>query len=308
MDCDRRNALALLASTMVAPRSVGAATPAATRLILLGTAGGPRIRTKRSSSAQAVVAGGNVYVVDCGYGVARQLVLAGLPLPRLKDVFITHHHSDHDIELGPLLQLAWLSGLTTPVNCWGPPSMRRMLAAYMQYESYDIQIRTEDEGRVPFGRLVRTHDVRGGGPVMQDASVRVTAARVHHPPVDLALAYRFDAPDRSIVISGDTRPSTELVQLARGADVLVHEAMLPQYVRELVRSLPGHQKLERSVLSHHSTAEQAGQVAAEAGVKLLVLSHLVPAGDPDLPDSVWIDAARRYYSGPIIVGRDLLAI
>jgi ribonuclease BN (tRNA processing enzyme) len=293
---------------LVPLRAVAAAPARGTRLLLLGTAGGPRIRKNRSNSAQAVVAGGKIYVVDCGYGVARQMVLAGLAFPQLRDVFITHHHSDHDIELGPLLQLAWLSGLTTPVDCWGPPSMRTMLSNYLRYEAYDIGIRTSDEGRVPFKRLIRPHDVNGGGAVMKDENVRVTAAKVFHPPVNLALAYRFDTADRSIVISGDTRPSEALVRLARGADVLVHEAMLPQYVPQLVSPLPAQEQLARSVLSHHTTAEQAGQVAAEAGVKMLVLSHLVPSGDPDVPDSEWIGEARRQFSGPIVVGRDLMVI
>ena len=307
MNCDRRTAVGLLGSMLLPMRAV-AAPSRGTWLVLLGTAGGPRIRKNRSGSAQAIVAGGNVYIVDCGYGVARQMALAGFPFPQLADIFITHHHSDHDIELGPLLQLAWLSGLTTPVDCWGPPSMHAMLRDYLRYESYDIAIRTSDEGRLPFASLIRAHDLRGGGPVMQDGNVRVTAAKVFHPPVNLALAYRFDAPDRSIVISGDTRPSEDLVRLAKGADILVHEAMLPQYVNQLVSALPGQKQLTRSVLSHHTTAEQAGEVAAEAGVKMLVLSHLVPAGDPDVPDSEWLAAARRHYSGPIVVGRDLMVL
>jgi ribonuclease BN (tRNA processing enzyme) len=308
MDCDRRTAVGLLGSMLLPVRGIAATQSAGTRLVLLGTAGGPRIRKNRSGSAQAIVAGGKVYVVDCGYGVARQLVLAGLPLRQIADVFVTHHHSDHDIELGPLLQLAWLSGLTSPVDCWGPPSMHEMVRNYLRYEAYDIGIRTSDEGRMPFARLIRAHELRDGGPVMHDENVRVTAAKVFHPPVNLALAYRFDAADRSIVISGDTRPSETLVRLARGADVLVHEAMLPQYVTQLVSALPGQKQLARSVLSHHTTAEQAGQVAAEAGVKMLVLSHLVPAGDPDVPDSEWIAAAKRHYSGPIVVGRDLMVL
>lgn len=308
MDCDRRTAVASLISTLLPLQGLRAARPSKTRLILLGTAGGPRVKNDRSGSAQAIVAGSKIYVVDCGYGVARQLVLAGLPLNQLTQVFITHHHSDHDIDLGPLLQLAWLSGLTTPVGCWGPPSMPRMIRDYLRYERYDISIRVKDEGRVPFAPLIKPRDLRGGGPVMSDENVRVTAAKVFHPPVDLALAYRFDAPDRSIVISGDTRPSDELVRLAKGADVLVHEAMLPEYVGRLVGALPGGRRLANSVLGHHTTAEQAGQVAAAAGAKMLVLSHLVPAGDPEVPDAEWVAAARRHYSGPIIVGRDLMEV
>lgn len=308
MISDRRTVLAVLASALGASRLRAAADALETRLILLGTAGGPRPRKFRSGSAQAIVSGGKIYVIDCGYGVARQMALAGLPLNDLRHVFITHHHSDHDIDLGPLLQLAWLSGLITPVDCWGPPEMRQMIADYFRYEAYDIRIRQLDEHRPPFRPLVRAHEIRGGGVVMDDGRMRVTAAKVVHPPIDLALAYRFDAPDRSIVISGDTRPSEALVRLAKGADVLVHEAMMPDRVVQLVASLPHGQELARSVLSHHTSAEQAGQIAAAAGVKMLVLSHLVPAEDPSVPDPEWIAAARRHYSGPIVVGSDLMHI
>ena len=308
MICDRRTILAL-AATACALRPLNAAANAGpTRLVLLGTAGGPRPRKNRSASAQAIVSGGSIYVIDCGYGVARQMVLAGLPLDQLRDIFITHHHSDHDIDLGPLLQLAWLSGLTKAVDCWGPPPMRQMIDDYFRYEAYDIRVRQIDEHRSAFRPLVHSHELKGGGSVMQDGRMRVTAAQVVHPPIDLALAYRFDAPDRSIVISGDTRPTESLIRLATGADVLVHEAMMPDRVSQLVGKLPNRQELARSVLSHHTSADQAGQVAAAAGVKMLVLSHLVPAEDPDVPDEEWLAAARRHYSGPIVVGRDLMEI
>jgi ribonuclease BN (tRNA processing enzyme) len=308
MDCNRRTAMKVIA-TGLAVSPLRAATDAGhTRLVLLGTAGGPRPRKNRSGSAQAIVSGGSIYVVDCGYGVARQMVLAGLPLKQLRHVFITHHHSDHDIELGPLLQLAWLSGLTTPVDCWGPPPMGQMIDSYFQYEGYDIAVRQSDENRPPFRSLVRTHELNGAGQVMSDSLMRVSAAKVVHPPIDLALAYRFDAPDRSIVISGDTRPSESLIALARGADVLVHEAMMPDRVMQMVGSLPNAAALARSVVSHHTSAEQAGQVAAAAGVKMLVLSHLVPAEDPDVADDEWIAAARRHFAGLIVVGRDLMEI
>ena len=311
MICDRRTALTSAVSACAASAAwplAAAADPNHTRLVLLGTAGGPLPRVGRSAPAQAIVNGGNIYVVDCGYGVARQMVLAGLSLSQLRNIFITHHHSDHDIDLGPLLQLAWLSGLTKPVDCWGPPPMRRMIDDYFRYEAYDIRIRQIDEHRPPFRPLVRPHELNGGGLVMSNGRVRVTAAKVVHPPVDLALAYRFDAPDRSIVISGDTRPTESLIDLAPGADILVHEAMMADRVLELVGKLPNAQELVRSVLSHHTSAEQAGEVAAAAGVKMLVLSHLVPAEDPAVPDAEWIAAARRHYAGPIVVGRDLMEI
>ena len=186
--------------------------------------------------------------------------------------------------------------------------MRRMIDDYFRYEAYDIRIRQLDEHRPPFRPLVRPHEVNGSGLVMTDGRLRVTAAKVVHPPVDLALAYRFDAADRSIVISGDTRPTQSLIDLAHGADVLVHEAMMADRVFELVGKLPNSQQLARSVLSHHTSAEQAGQVAAAAGVKMLVLSHLVPPEEPTVPDADWIAAARRHYGGPIVVGHDLMEI
>lgn len=309
MDLDRRTAVAGLGASLLAGRL--AAQPLATdrtRLILLGTAGGPRPRRKRSGSAQVIASGGQLYVVDCGYGVARQLVLAGLPLRQLRHVFITHHHSDHNIDLGALLQLAWLSGLASRVDCWGPRPTRRMVADYLRYQSHDIGLRISDEGRTPFAPLIHAHDLVDAGQVMRDDRLRVTAAKVPHPPLPLAFAYRLDFPDRSIVISGDTRESGELVKLAMGADVLVHEVMLAERVPQMLGTLPNREALARSVIGHHTTAEQVGRVAAAARVKMLVLSHFVPAEDPDVPDEEWLEPVRRHYSGPVIVGRDLMEI
>ena len=310
MSIDRRTALAGLAAAVVpVQRLWGAAkVETRTRLVLLGTAGGPRPWKKRSAPAQAIVIGGNIYVIDCGYGVARQMVLAGLPLKQLRNIFITHHHSDHDIDLGALVDIAWTSGLITPVDCWGPPPIEQMIVNYLRYQATDIATRIANEGKPPLRPLIRAHEFTRGGRVMTDEHVRVTSAKVLHPPIKLAFAYRFDAPDRSIVISGDTRPIESLIDLAKNADVLVHEAMLPDRVSESVRSLPNREALARSIISHHTSAEQAGQVAAAAGVKMLVLSHLIPAEDPDVPDAEWLAAARRHYAGPIIIGRDFMEI
>jgi ribonuclease BN (tRNA processing enzyme) len=279
-----------------------------TRLILLGTSGGPRPRKLRSAPAQVIVVNDTAYVIDCGDGVARQLVLAGVALAGLRHIFITHHHSDHNADYGNLILLAWTAGLRTPVDTWGPPPIEKMTRLFLETNAYDIQARIADEGRVPLAPLVHVHEVRSGGPVMRDENVRVTAALVHHPPVVPAFAYRFDAGDRSIVISGDTTPSDNLMQLARGADVLVHEAMYPPALDRLVAGVANATDLKRSILSHHTSAEDAGRVAQAARVKTLVLSHLVPAEDPLLSDQMWIDAASTHFGGRVILGKDLLEI
>ena len=119
---------------------------ARTRLILLGVGGGPRPRAANSASAQVIVVDGALYVVDCGDGVARQLVLAGVSLDRLRHVFITHHHSDHNADYGNLLSLAWVSGLRSRVDSWGPPPLERMTQQYFAMNDYDLNVRIADEG------------------------------------------------------------------------------------------------------------------------------------------------------------------
>ena len=279
-----------------------------TRLILLGTGGGPRPRTASSAPAQVVVVNNTAYVVDCGNGVARQLVFAGVPLRTLRHVFITHHHSDHNADYGNLILLSWTAGLRTPVDSWGPPPLARMTDLFFQMNAPDIEARIADEGRVALRPLVRVHELNEGGVVMEDENVKVTAALVHHPPMIPSFAYRFDGADRSIVISGDTTPSDHLVQLAQGADILVHGALYPAAVDRLVAGVPNASDLKRSILSHQTSAEEAGRVASLARVKTLVLSHLVPADDPAVTDQMWIDAARLHFGGQIVVGKDLLEL
>ena len=298
---------AALASAAWLPRG-NAAQGVKTRLILLGTGGGPRPRKANSAPAQVIVVKDTAYVVDCGNGVARQLVFAGVALTTLRHVFITHHHSDHNADYGNLLWLAWTAGLRTRVDTWGPPPLEKMTNLFFEMNAYDINTRIADEGRVPLVPLVHVHELTQGGPVMQDENVKVTAALVHHPPVVSSFGYRFDAADRSIVISGDTAPSDNLIKLAQGADLLVHEALYVPGVDRLVARVPNAAALKQSIMSHHTTAEDAGRVAKAAGVKTLVLSHLVPADDPAITDQMWIDAARVHFQGPVVVGKDLLEL
>jgi len=279
-----------------------------TRLILLGTGGGPRPRTANSASAQVILIDGAAYVVDCGDGVARQLAFAGVPLPTLRHIFLTHQHSDHTADYGNLMWLAWTAGLRTRVDTWGPPPLEKMTRLFFEMNAADIDTRIADEGRIPLAPLVHVHELTAAGLVFQDEHVKVTAALVRHPPVVPAFGYRFDAADRSIVISGDTAPSEELIALARGADVLVHDAMFPAGVDRLVAKVPNAATLKRSIMSHHTSAEDAGRVAQAAGVKTLVLSHFVPPDDPAITDDMWLAAARTHFRGTVIVGKDLLEI
>jgi ribonuclease BN (tRNA processing enzyme) len=283
-------------------------TRARTRLILLGTAGGPRPKKDRAAPAQVVVVNDVPYVVDCGNGVGRQLALAGIALASLRHVFVTHHHSDHNADLGNLLLLAWAGGLQTRVDTWGPPPLARMTRQFFEMNAYDIETRIADEGRVPLRPLVHEHELDQPGLVMEDENVRVRSALVEHPPVRPAFAYRFDARDRSIVVSGDTRRSESLVQLARGADVLVHEALFLPAVDRLVAEVKNASTLKRHIVDSHTSVEDAARVAEAAGVKTLVLSHFVPSDDPAVTEDMWREAARPHFSGTVVVGRDLLEI
>jgi ribonuclease BN (tRNA processing enzyme) len=180
-----------------------------------------------------------------------------------------------------------------------------MTRLFLEMNQSDIDIRIVNESRVP---LERVHELRDGGVVIADDNVKVTATLVDHLPVVPAFAYRFDGSDRSIVISSDTAPLQNLVKLAAGADVLVHSVMYPAAIDRLVARVPNAAALKASILAHQTSAEDAGRVAQEAGVKTLVLSHFVPPDDPEVTEAIWLEAARRRFRGTVIVGRDLLEV
>lgn len=278
------------------------------RLILLGTGGGPTPKPNRSAPSQVIVVNGVSYVIDCGNGVARQLVLAGVKLDSIRNIFITHQHSDHNADYGNLIWLSWAATLASRVNAYGPPPLKEMTRLFLDMNDYDIKTRMTDEGRPSLKDMIDVHEIGAGGIVMRDANVVVTAALVDHPPVAPAFAYRFDCPDRSIVISGDTRPSPNLVRLAQGADILVHEVMYLPALEQVIGAEPNAKSLREHLLASHTTTEQVGRIATEAGVKTLVLSHFVPGGAPVIKDEVWFAAVRPYFSGNLVIGRDLLEL
>jgi ribonuclease BN (tRNA processing enzyme) len=299
---NRRDFFAYAAALAAAVRLGRAQSIVKSRLILLGTAGGPTPKRTRAAPAQIIVIGDRGYVIDCGNGVARQMQLAGV-FGTLRHIFITHHHSDHDADLGNLVLLEWATNLKTSVDVWGPPPMARMMSLFFDMNQDDLDVRMRDEGRPPLPPLVHTHELTHDGIVMKDDRAIVTCAQVSHPLVAHAFAYRFDCADRSIVISGDTIPSDAIVTLAKGADILVHEALY-------VPKAPGEpgSALRKHIMDSHSPVEEVGRIAAAAGVKTLVLSHLVPGEADAVTDKQWLAGARAHFSGRIVVGHDLMEL
>jgi len=276
------------------------------RLVLLGTAGGPTPKKTRAAPAEALEVDGTVYVVDCGNGVGRQMALAGLPFTALRHVFLTHHHSDHDADLVTLPLLAWASGNEGTVTLHGPPPMRRPVRDGLRAHAFDIETRTKDEGRTDLRKLLAVHTVEKDGLVLDDGHVRVTAARVQHPPIEDSFAYRFDLPGWSVVLSGDTAPSQSLVRLAKGADVLVHEVLLADAaaVARWLEKPPDH-PLVQHVLRSHTSFHDVGRIAREAGVRTLVLSHFVP-GDAPVDREAVLTEIRKSFQGEVVFGEDLM--
>jgi ribonuclease BN (tRNA processing enzyme) len=306
MILSRRRFAAAALSALYLPRLVRAATPApGLRVILLGTKGGPTPSPYRAAPATLILFGGRAYLVDCGNGTAGQLAKAGTRLSDLAGIFVTHNHSDHVIDVGSLLVLAWDGGLDHPIHVYGPPPLRRIVDRGIDAAAYDIAARRREEGRGPIAPLIRVHEKSDAGTVVAADGLRVTCALVDHYTVKPAFAYRFDAPGRSVVVSGDTAYSENLIALARGADLLIHEAIyLPALDQLADKDAP---RLRDHLLRSHSTPEEAGRVAARAGVRKLVLSHLVPAA-PSVTDEMWLREVRKSYTGEAVVGHDLMEV
>jgi len=280
-----------------------------TRVILLGTKGGPRVgEIGRSNPSTLLLINDVPYVVDCGYGTSRQLVTAGVALNNVRCIFITHHHSDHNLELGPLFYNAWITGLPVQMYAFGPPGITNMMRDFFNYQKFDIDTRIEDEGRTDPRELLTVREFDKPGLIMFNDDVKVSTCLVRHPPIKHSYAYRFDARDRSVVISGDTAYVPELATFAKGADVLVHEIMYLPAIEALLKRLPNATRLREHLMIAHTLPEDVGKIAAQAEVKTLVLSHFVPGDDASITDEMWAEGVRKHFKGRIVVGKDLLEI
>src|SRR5512146_251305 len=310
-------------------------------VILLGTNGGPPPLAARYGISSALVVNGKVYVIDCGRGALSQFVRAGLTLPSLAGIFLTHLHSDHTVDYFSFPLLSATTGAFTSTEVYGPgpageaslvptapgpvPGIAGLtLLANQAFAASTTFFKAENVGKDPVS-LVNVHEVMPPASagaslavpapamspftVFEDSDVKVSAVLVPHGAVFPAYAYRFDTDHGSVVFSGDTAPNPNIITLARHADLLVHEAV----------SLATYEGLglPPALLAHlqavHTDVTVLGQIAESAGVRALVASHLGPGDPAILSDAAWRkalrDSARQaHFHGPMLLGEDLMTI
>jgi ribonuclease BN (tRNA processing enzyme) len=280
----------------------------ATRVIMLGT-GTPLPDPDRSGPATAIVVNGTPYLVDFGPGVIRRAAAAyrngakefgAAGCANIGTAFLTHLHSDHTMGFPDLIFTPWMMGRKTPLAVYGPKGLKAMTRNVLKAWEIDIAVRTKESHNAT-GWKVNAHEIKSGL-VFKDRNVTVTAFVVEHGDVRPAYGYRFETPDRTIVISGDTSPIPALIDNARGCDVLIHEA----YSMETYRKMPPRwQKFRRS---HHTSSEQLAEIANTINPGLLVLYHPSNAGGGSKAphvDDVLISEIRQTYNGRVVAARDL---
>lgn len=276
---------------------------------LLGVKGGPAIRPGSSMpTAHLLQAGDRNILVDAGLGASAGVIKRGVGLHEIDMIFITHMHSDHYLELGPLLHTAWTAGLKKTVTVYGPTGLARYFRGFWESMADDIDLRIEDEGRPDLRQMVDLK-VLAPGTLALDGTITCDAMRNVHPPLDDSYALRFETRGKRIVFSGDTAYMPEMAEFARGADLLVHETMLMAGVDALcARVGNGDDRLKTHLLRSHCPAAQVGQVAREAGVKTLALNHLVPGDDPSFSADDWTREVATEWDGDTRLGHDGMVI
>jgi ribonuclease BN (tRNA processing enzyme) len=301
------------------------ASRGATEWITLGTAAGPLPNKDRAQPANVLRVDDTLYLVDAGNGVAAQLAKAGLEAKDIGTIFISHNHNDHNADMGTIMGVAWTSGRNAPTTVYGPPGTKKAIGGFLQFYSVNADIRASEQTMLTTPeQLFLAKDIAGPGTVYQDARLTVTAVEnthFHFRPGsraegrDVSYSFRFETRDRVIVYTGDTGPSESVTRLASGADLLVSEVVN----LEALEAALSHAKAwaatpaetRTSLLRHfredHITPEELGKMAAQAGVKKVVLTHLLPAVPGQNVEQAFVARVRKHYSGPVVVAEDLMA-
>jgi ribonuclease BN (tRNA processing enzyme) len=297
---------ALIPALVLLSTSLGAGQPepqtqaaSQTRIVLLGT-GTPAPLPDRSEPATAIVVNDTAYLVDFGPGVVRRASAAfdkgikALEPVKLRVAFATHLHSDHTVGYPDLIFTPWTIGRRVPLEVYGPKGLKVMTEHLLEAYRVDIETRTNPDGNqrtFPEGHKVNAHDI-APGVVYKDANVTVTAFATKHAME--SYGYRFDTPDRSIVISGDTNPTQATIDACRGCDALIHEAHMPAWLATRPETF------QRFSAKYHTTTPELAELASKARPRLLILYHYAGVSPEQLQDEM-----RALYPGHFVVGRDL---
>ena len=276
---------------------------------LLGVKGGPAIRPGSNMPTSTLIhINGKNLLVDAGLGVSRSICEQGVELNEIDAIFITHMHSDHYLELGPLIHTAWVSGRVKPIPIYGPKRLEHYWRAFLKSMVDDIRLRIEDEGRIDLEKLTAFYGFEDRQSLSL-SNINIRVMRNLHPPISDSFALRFEWGNYSIVLSGDTAYMPEMIDFADQADLLIHEVILSEGI-DLIMSRLGHEdpKLKNHLLQSHTLAENVGLIAKCAKVKCLALNHFVPDGFAEFNDVDWLQAVRKHWSGKVILGRDGIRI
>lgn len=269
------------------------------KIVLLGTGVGPPLNLQQFGASTLIECGGVRLLFDCGRGATLRLAQVGVPVGSISRLFLTHLHSDHVIQIPDLLLTGWVGGgRKIPLEVWGPEGTRAMMDHLQQAFAFDIRMRRDvDEKAPPAGINVLSHEIKQGI-VFEEAGIKVTAFLVDHSPIAPAFGYRVDYRGHSVVLSGDTRVSDNVIQFSEGVDVLIHEVLDEGTVREW---FPTNPKFAAAILAKHTTPEQAGKIFASVKPRLAVYSH-APNAERVITET------RKTYSGPLQGAEDMLTI
>lgn len=312
----------LILSTAVGATSKSVAEQPAGMLVLLGTQGGPNFTPERGETASALLVGESLFLIDCGYGALAALYRAQLDLQTLNAICLTHLHDDHTADLISILTHLATRGRTRDLVVYGPKGTNALISAALAVMTPNAEIRQADEHRpVSFLSFIRSVEMEPGQTHPVDPAVRISCAENTHYPAVIegletqgSLSYRFDW-GKSVVFSGDTTYSENLVALATGADVFVCEVLEPVAMRTAFERMVAGGAFAgvdvavwRHMLDTHASPEQVGMMAAAAGVNRVVLNHLAPGTLLELPEAVFMRAVGELFHGPITVGHDGMTI
>lgn len=305
----------MLSKTMAADAVAG--LPDGLNAFVCGS-GSPLPDKDRAGPCLAVIAGNRMFLVDAGEGAAETLARAGVPAGSIEKVFLTHFHSDHLDGLGAIALQRWVGrAATTPLPLIGPPGVERVAGGLTELYAIDNGYRTAHHGAAvapPSGAGFQARPFAlPPGPssvvVLNEGGLKITAFRVDHGPVEPAVGYRFDYKGRSLVVSGDTSATPNLVTWAQGADLLVHDALSPPLVRRLQAAAAkagqkNRAKILGDIINYHASPEDVAREASAAKVKAVLLTHIVPPLPVRGLEVPFLGKARSLFSGKLWIARD----